>query len=171
MWVAAVALLCSGCDDEQPEDGSTTVATSVGMSAGGSTSAGAEADASTSGETEDGDESSTGTPLPAVSYADDVQPLWNVGCTCHLMGSSGTMTAPFLTLNPDVSYGELVGVASEQADLPRVTAGTLEESYVWLKMTDAHLEVGEGTVMPQGGILPEEQLDIVRAWILQGAEP
>lgn len=106
-----------------------------------------------------------------MSYVDDVQPLWNAGCTCHLMGSSGTMTAPFLTLNPDVSYGELVGVSATQAELPRVTAGSLEESYLWLKMTDAHLEVGEGTVMPQGGMLPPEQLDVVRAWILQGAEP
>mgnify|MGYP003881637961 CR=1 FL=1 len=106
-----------------------------------------------------------------VDYETDVQPLWNAACTCHLMGGSGTMTAPVLTLNPGMSHAQLVGVASEQApSLDRVAPGNTDESYLWLKLTDTHASVGSGTMMPQGAALEAAQLDIIEAWILAGAE-
>ena len=158
-------MVCLGCGTDEPEDGTSTVASSVGMSSGST----GEPDATTGepGSTSTGAAESTGSLV--VGYAADVQPIWNANCTCHLMGSSGTMTAPFLTLNPDLSHAELVGVAAEQAALSRVEAGDATASYLWLKLTDAHAEVGDGTIMPQGGMLDADTLAIVRAWIDGGA--
>ncbi len=106
-----------------------------------------------------------------VDYETDVQPLWNGSCTCHLMGGSGTMTATVLTLNPGMSIGQLVGVPSEQSELNRIEAGSTEDSYLWLKLTGAHAGVGEGDPMPPTGTLSDDQLAVVEAWILAGAEP
>ncbi len=134
-------------------------------------SSGSSGASSTGGEeaSESGAESSGG--LVVVDYEADVQPIWSGSCTCHLMGGSGTMTAPFLTLNPGMSFAELVGVPSEQSALERIQAGSPENSYVWLKLTGAHEAVGEGDPMPAAGSLPDEQLEIVEAWILAGAQP
>ncbi len=106
-----------------------------------------------------------------ADYEADVQPIWNAACTCHLMGPSGTMAAPFLTLNPGMSHAQLVGAASEQSAVDRVVAGSLAESYLWLKLTNMHAEVGEGTVMPQTGALEADQLAVIETWILDGAQP
>jgi hypothetical protein len=153
-----------GCATQEPEDASTTAASSVGMSSGSS------GDSSTGGAqaSDSGVESSGGL---VVDYEADVQPIWNGSCTCHLMGGSGTMTAPFLTLNPGMSIAGLVGVPSEQSELERIQAGSPENSYVWLKLTGAHEAIGEGDPMPAAGSLPDEQLEIVEAWILAGAQP
>ena len=142
------------------------------------------ADASTSGDPSTGmassesssstavDDSSTGEPLPEVDYEMDIQPIFNANCTCHLQGASGMMTAPFMTLNPGMSHGELVGVPAEQADLDRVAPDDLEASYLWHKLQGTHLDVGgSGTRMPATGPLEDEELTLVRAWILQGAMP
>lgn len=156
--------LLVGCGDEEPEDGSTTVASSVGQTTGsdGSTSEASEA-------SESSDASSSG--MSAVVYEDDVQPIWNANCSCHLMGSSGTMTAPFLTLNPDMSIGQLVGIASEQSALARVEASDPEASYLWLKLEGTHAAMGSGDQMPPTAPLSEEDMDVVRSWIASGANP
>jgi hypothetical protein len=133
--------------------------------------------ATDSGDTDPGDTDTEGsadeTGIAVVDYETDVQPIWNGGCTCHLQGPSGTMTATVLTLNPDISHGELVGVASEQVPgMDRVTPGDLEESYLWHKLQGTHLDVGGmGTSMPQGLMLDDEQMALVEAWIATGAEP
>lgn len=81
------------------------------------------------------------------------------------------MAAPFLTLNPGMSVAELVGVTSEQSTLERIQAGSTDNSYLWLKLTGAHTAMGEGDPMPPTGSLDDEQLEIVEAWILAGAQP
>ena len=151
-----------GCAAEDPEDATSTAASSVGTS-GGST------DDGSSGP--DTDASSGGSGGLVIDYETDVQPVWNGSCTCHLMGGSGTMTAPFLTLNPGTSLAELLGVSSEQSGLNRIEAGSPDESYLWLKLTGAHAAIGEGDPMPPTGTLDEAQLEIVEAWILAGAAP
>lgn len=126
------------------------------------------------GSTMDASESSgsSGEPLPEVDYETDIQPLFNTNCTCHLMGGSGTMTAPFMTLNPGMSRAQIVDVASEQSDLVRVAPGDLEASYLWHKLEGTHMDVGGmGLQMPQTGPLMDADLDLVRAWILGGALP
>ena len=159
-----------GCATQEPEDATSTAASSVGMSTGssGSEDTSSTGDASSGSDTES---SSGGSGGLVVDYETDVQPVWNGSCTCHLMGGSGTMTAPFLTLNPGMSIAQLVGVPSEQSGLNRIEAGSTDESYLWLKLTGAHAAVGEGDPMPPTGTLDDGQLAIVEAWILGGAAP
>lgn len=161
----------AGCATDEPEDGTTTVASSVGGSGGGETGAEESTSGSSDASSSTGPATGSSTGVPAVVYEDDIQPIWNASCTCHLMGPSGDMTAPLLTLNPGMSHAQLVGVAAEQAELARVEPNAPEESYLWLKLNDIHTEVGEGTVMPQGGMLDDGQLELVDAWIRGGAVP
>ncbi len=164
--------LVVGCGDDGMGSGSassTTDEPSTQTTVGASeSSTSSDSDASSSS----GDESSsTGAPLPEVDFETDIQPLFN-NCTCHLQGASGMMTAPFMTLNPGVSHGEIVGVPSMQSDLDRVAPNDLEASYLWHKVNGTHLDVGgSGTSMPPGAPLSEESLLLLRAWILQGAKP
>jgi len=174
--VLVMGAVCAvACAAEEPEDATTTEASSVGLTSGVSTTGEGDSSSGTTGDAEATVSSSTaasssGAPLE-VDYEADVQPIWNANCTCHLMGNSGTMVAPFLTLNPDVSHGQLVDTPAEQAALDRVVPGSLSDSYAWLKLTDAHEAVGDGTVMPQTGMLEPAQLDVIEAWIVAGAEP
>lgn len=158
-----------GCATEEPENATSTAASSVGMSNGSSGDSSSTGDGSSGSDTETGSGESGG--LLVVDYETDVQPIWNGSCSCHLMGSSGTMTAPFMTLNPGMSIAELVGVSSEQSGLNRIEAGSTGESYLWLKLTGAHETMGEGDPMPPTGPLEDGQLAIVEAWILAGATP
>jgi hypothetical protein len=163
MRIVLACVLVSGCggDDgmEMAADASTSADPSTGLSSDDSSTA------------IDGS-SSSGEPLPEVDYETDIQPLFNANCTCHLQGASGMMTAPFMTLNPGMSHAQLVGVAAEQTDLDRVTPNDLEASYLWHKLQGTHMDVGgTGTRMPATGPLPDEELELVRAWILQGALP
>jgi hypothetical protein len=138
----------------------------------GSSDAETTGDPTTGGTTDASDGSSSSGMLPDVDYEMDIQPLMNANCTCHLQGASGTMTAPFMTLNPGISHGEIVGVASMQSDLVRVAPGDLEASYLWHKLEGTHLDVGGmGTAMPPTTPLQAADRELVRAWILQGALP
>lgn len=137
-------------------------------------SGGSSGDASSSGEGSSGPDTQASSGESGgleVDYETDVQPIWNGSCSCHLMGGSGTMTAPFLTLNPGMSVAQLVGASSEQSGLNRIEAGSTQESYLWLKLTSAHEAMGEGDPMPPTGTLEDGQLEIVEAWILAGAMP
>jgi hypothetical protein len=165
MRIVLACVLVSGCggDDgmEMTADATTTADPSTGPS-------GAESSSSTAAD----DSSSSGEPLPEVDYETDIQPLFNTNCTCHLQGASGMMTAPFMTLNPGMSHAQLVGVPAEQTDLDRVTPNDLEASYLWHKLQGTHMDVGgTGTRMPPTATLDDDQLLLVRAWILQGALP
>ncbi len=178
----ALGLVVLGCGADEPQDGTTTeMASSVGMTSGASASVGDTSSSTTGGADESGSTGSGGssdgsggseeTGALVVDYETDVQPIWNANCTCHLMGGSGEMTAPVLTLNPDMSIGNLVGVASEQSALNRIEAGAPEDSYLWLKINGTHTDVGEGDPMPQGSMLEEGELAIIEAWISGGAMP
>jgi mono/diheme cytochrome c family protein len=82
-----------------------------------------------------------------VSFATDVQPIFNANCVgCH--GANGG-----LDLSAGNSYGNLVGVISPNYGTARVVAGD-----------------GLGNVMPPSGSLPNDTLDVVERWIDEGAE-
>lgn len=116
----------------------------------------------------EGDGETTGGPL---SFEEDIQPLINRNCLCHIADGNGEMEADFMTLNPGVSFGNLVGVPSEEVPtMNRIEAGTPEESYLWHKINDTHISVGgEGDFMPPLGLLPQADRDTIESWILQGA--
>lgn len=73
-----------------------------------------------------------------------------------------------LQLTAGNSYGNLVGVASEQTALLRVEAGNPDGSYLIRK-----LEGGPDIVfaqMPRGrDPLPQDEIDAIREWIADGA--
>jgi hypothetical protein len=164
-----LAGLLGGCGDDE---GEMTSATTSSVTVDPTATEGDTDEGATEGDTET-DSSADETGIGMVDYAADVQPIWNGSCTCHLQGPSGTMTATVLTLNAEISHEELVGTASEQVPgMDRVTPGDLEESYLWHKLQNTHLDVGGmGTSMPQGLMLGDEAMAVVEAWIVAGAEP
>jgi len=105
--------------------------------------------------------------VPA-SFATDVQPIFTANCAqafCH----TGPTPTGGMDLSSGNSYAEIVNVAA--AGLPgqiRVIPGDASNSYLIRK-----LEGGPniaGTRMPQGAApLPQATVNIIRAWIDQGA--
>jgi hypothetical protein len=76
-----------------------------------------------------------------------------------------------LTLHPSGAWKNLVEVSSTQVDMFLVTPGDLDQSYLYRKLTDTHLEAGgSGDAMPFDAKLTAEQLATIRVWIEQGAQ-
>src|SRR5690606_9415042 len=118
------------------------------------------------GDTGEGE--TTGGPL---SFEADIQPIINRNCLCHIQDSDGEMEADYMTLNPGVSFGNLVGVPSEEVPaMNRIEPSSPDESYLWHKINDSHLSVGgDGDFMPPLGLLPRDTRAIIETWILEGA--
>lgn len=110
-------------------------------------------------------------PGPEVSYAADVEPMFVADCTG--MGCHGGMNAQEgLDLREGVGYANLLGVAAEQCDdrLLRVEPGQPDASYLLDKLLG--VDMCMGTRMPKGSMAySAEQLELITAWICQGAPP
>ena len=65
----------------------------------------------------------------------------------------------------------MVGVAS--VDIPsmnQIEPGSPADSYVWHKMNGTHSSVGgSGSTMPLGSSVSQADLDLIEAWIYDGA--
>lgn len=88
-------------------------------------------------------------------------------CTaCHV----GATAPQGLRLDEANSYALLVGVASTEVPaLQRVNPGDPDDSYLIQKL-EGTAAVGEQ--MPRGGPpLPQETIDVIRQWIIDGAQP
>lgn len=112
--------------------------------------------------------SATSSTSTGVSYSKDVQPVFNSHCVvCHAgAGQAG------LTLEPNVSYGKLVGVAStENATEMRVKAGAPDQSYLIAKLNGTQVQAGgSGAQMPYGAApLSQAQISLISQWITAGA--
>jgi hypothetical protein len=108
-----------------------------------------------------------GTP---VTLKTDVQPIFTAQCAtafCH-----GTPLGGPMSLEDGKSYGALVGVASTESPLPRVTGGDSNMSYLIHKLEGTQNSVGGGgDRMPPGGPpLPQPEIQLIRDWIEQGAK-
>lgn len=143
----------------EADSGSSSGGESSGSS-GGTTMA----DESSSG----GGESSTGEPVEEVFFP-EVLAIIDAECFCH----QSPMPSGMLDLNSDVAYDSLVNVPAVQAPtVSYVTPGDTASSYLYLKLIGEQLSVGgSGTRMPQGGVLTDEQILLVRNWISSGAQP
>jgi hypothetical protein len=133
-------------------------------------------------------------PAEPVSFAADVLPIFEQSCSlsaaCHgnptsPNGPSGYQ--PYLgEVNPEMTPSDVALIFSTNVDQPSVGSPNLkivdpgkpESSYLMKKM-DGDLGCGSlqcaggdcKDVMPQGsGVLPRETRDVVRGWILAGAE-
>ena len=101
-------------------------------------------------------------PPPGVSFAADVQPIFDASCVgCHGVGGNGG-----LDLRQGASHANLVGAAATGSSLLRVQPGDPAASWLYLKLTGAQ---DAGTEMPPGSPLPAAQIDHVRVWIEEGA--
>jgi hypothetical protein len=109
----------------------------------------------------------------ALSYAADIQPIWDASCAgCHMDGGFAEL---FVHLDAD-SYGNVVGVLSTQAtDKQLIEAGNAADSYLIAKLRNTQAAAGgSGGPMPGGAMpvpLPEETIALIEAWADAGALP
>ncbi len=115
------------------------------------------------------------TPAPpagrTVSFADDIQPIFNTRCTsCHRSGSpTNTILGIRMVLTDDRSNESIVGqTSSQRPDLTLVTPGDPDASLLWLKVSSNSPPVG-ATMPLFGQRLSSEELALLRDWIMQGA--
>lgn len=160
-WIFAFTLAAAplGCDSGGgDDDGSTTTPM---------TNTNPTTDTPTGGEETGGE-----TGAEAVSYT-DIQTIWDGNCVsaCHETGSTNNATG--LYLEAAKSYAALVGPPSVQLpSMPIVTPGDPNASYLWHKLNGSFQDVGgTGLSMPFGAKLPQDKLDMVKAWIEDGANP
>ncbi len=105
-----------------------------------------------------------------VSYAEHVEPLVVARClSCHTFEEPEAQ----LVLEVGTGYDEMVGRPSIQVpELLIVAPGNVENSYLWRKLTH-EVEIGRG--MPRtvvGSIeLKDDELELYRRWIEDGAQP
>jgi hypothetical protein len=107
---------------------------------------------------------------PAVSYVADIEPMFVADCAG--MGCHGAPVAQEqLDLRAGVGFDELVGVAASQCDeLLLVAPGDPAGSYLLDKLLG--VDMCMGTRMPKASMpYSNEQLELVTAWICQGAPP
>jgi len=101
-----------------------------------------------------------------VSFANDIQPIFNANCAgslCH----AGNRPAGGLSLDPGRAYSNLVGVASDCGNV-RVAPGLPEASYLINKLTGVGM--CKGNRMPlRLPALSNATIDVMRAWICGGA--
>jgi mono/diheme cytochrome c family protein len=92
----------------------------------------------------------------AVSYYGDIEPILNASCvSCH----QASMAAGGLRL--DAPENLLQGGASGPAVIP----GKAQRSLLYQRLTDTTAKR-----MPPVGVVTEEQLAVIRAWINVGAK-
>lgn len=163
----------SGDDGADDVEGSTT----WGASAGEAATVGESGAVSTGAAATEGAGSSTG-PMPVLSYATDVQPIWNARCFgsgCHDGDPIGVAVVSLVARNDP--YTALTERTHAFSGMHYVTAGDPEQSYLFRKLLGTHDEddlagVGQGLRMPlTGGPLSETDLSTVRDWIDGGAMP
>ena len=107
------------------------------------------------------------TSLAKATLSQDVAPILTQRCVmCHIAGAAQGGLDLYTNL-----WGAIVNVKSTQSALNLVEPGDPDKSYLYLKLTGAQLSAGgSGEQMPfQAGQLDAGQLELIRAWIAQGA--
>lgn len=106
---------------------------------------------------------------PQLTLTRDVQPILNKECSeCHGAKSHKGK----LDVSEGSAFKNLVNVPSDEVPtMMRVKPGEPEQSYLWLKVDH---RAKEGSGMPKGVFyskkLPQDQLDLIKNWIAQGAK-
>lgn len=103
-----------------------------------------------------------------VSYQRDILPQLLHDCSyCH----QAYDPHGFLIIDERSSYDALVNMASVQLPgMKRIQPGKPEESYLWLKGTNRHIQAGgSGWTMPLGQLFTPEYEALMYRWIKQGA--
>jgi hypothetical protein len=110
------------------------------------------------------------TIVPQAMLAARVRPLLSQSCAetaCH--------APPYLSEGLDLGTADglrarLAGVPSRQSPLPLVVPGRPSASYLLRKLEGTQAAAGgRGARMPSGREMAQDDVDAVRAWILEGA--
>jgi len=98
-----------------------------------------------------------------VDYYSDIQPIFNSNCiNCHISGHSSG-----LDLTESASYSDLVNVESSgYAPALRVEPYSSGNSVIWNKVANTGVH---GGVMPPSGQISQTYIDLIAAWITEGA--
>ena len=114
----------------------------------------------------DGDGGGDGT-VQAVSFANQIQPIFDANCTvCHV---SGGIADTIMHLNAEESFDALVGQASVQdASLTRVVAGDSGTSLLFEKVSSNSPPVGARMPL-DGAPLSDADIALIGDWIDEGA--
>jgi hypothetical protein len=119
----------------------------------------------------DGDQTGDGDGDQPLSHAADIQAIWDANClsACHEPGGNAVTVLDLA----DNAYPNIVGVASSQAPgMSLVKAGDSAQSYLVAKLRGTQVAAGGlGATMPSGGMLPEATIELIEAWIDEGAAP
>ena len=104
----------------------------------------------------------------AVSFADDIQPVFDESCAlagCH----SGANPQALLNLTAGAAYGNIVNVPSSQMlGLNRITPGDPDNSYLIRKLKGTGII---GARMPQNAPpLSDIVIGMFETWVIEGAE-
>ena len=106
-----------------------------------------------------------------VSFSQQVQPILTDRCAfsgCH----ASTSPAAEQSLAEGLAYVNVYNVPSQELpSMDRVEPGDPDQSYLVHKIQGTHLDVGgSGLRMPRGQEpLSQDQINLIRAWIQQGA--
>jgi mono/diheme cytochrome c family protein len=103
-----------------------------------------------------------------VSFRGQIQPIFDANCVvCHQSASA----QEGLILEDGKAHANLVGQQSRQAAMALVTPGSEKNSYLLYKIGGTQAAVhGRGSRMPLGGQLSAADIDILRAWVVEGAQ-
>jgi hypothetical protein len=120
---------------------------------------------------------------PTVQLTRDVVPIFNRSCAfsdCHnTLSRNGLVLGDQNRIDGRTAHGNLVGKPSRTLpSLPYVTAGNPRESFLMHKMDGSHCTLDArcdqgncGQAMPRSSdLLEEEERNVVRRWIAQGAK-
>ncbi|NNG15282.1 MAG: hypothetical protein HKM89_02295 [Gemmatimonadales bacterium] len=110
-------------------------------------------------------------PPATATLSGDVQPIFTANCAlsgCHA-GANPTLG---LNLSSGLAFQNIVDVPSIESPLLRVRPLRPDSSYLVHKVQGTQLSVGGsgGRMPPIGGDLTQAEIDLIRAWITDGAE-
>ncbi len=126
-------------------------------------------DPTTGAASTDSGESETG-PGAEPTFADVVSKVITPTCFCHNAAPNDAANGG-LSMMAGMEYASIVGVKSNQlATMNLVTASDPDNSYLYLKVINKHLDAGgSGDVMPLGAMLSADKALIIEEWIAAGA--
>lgn len=179
--VTVLALLLGAGCAEDPDGATATGASDVGGAP--ATDSGANGSAGTDGSSssplgESTSMTTSGTSAEGLSHARDVYPIWARSCGCHITEFKANPNVP--VLDPATSYATLLGDYSWQVpSMKYVVPGEPDSSYVWRKVRGTTGDLGTfpsrmpllGSDLAPADLLSDEDLDVIKAWVLAGAEP
>jgi len=107
-------------------------------------------------------------PTQSVRFSTQIQPLFDTYCVaCHQDASP----ASALSLQKGTAMNALRNNKTQESDMPLLTPGEPEKSYLYRKLAATHVEAGGGGErMPLAGRMSAANITLVETWIRECAK-